>query len=64
MLSLQDDDDEAEGEEQRPPWYKRPMVWLHIVAFSLSVLLLLMGILTQYVEAMSSKNSAGVDLYR
>jgi hypothetical protein len=40
------------SEEQKLPWHRRPLVLMHIVAFSLSVVLFLIGICSQYVPAM------------
>jgi hypothetical protein len=51
---LQDDDDEGEGDDgDKPAWHKRPVVLLHIAAFGLSVVLLIIGLCTQYVPAMA-----------
>jgi hypothetical protein len=61
---LQDDEDDGEGEEERPRWYKRPLVWGRIVALTISALLLLLGVLSQNVTAISKVNNAGVDLFR
>jgi hypothetical protein len=60
----QDDDDEGEGEEEAVQWYKRSRVWFRIAAFSLSALLLLVGILTHNVEGMKAVNNSGVQLFR
>lgn len=64
LCLLQDDDDDGEGEEERPRWYKRPLVWGRIAALSISALLLLVGVLSQNVTAISQVNNAGVDLFR
>jgi hypothetical protein len=63
-LALQDDEDEGEGEEEAVSWYKRPMFWFRVVAFSLSGLLLLVGVLTQNVDALKTINKDGVELFR
>lgn len=60
----QDDDDEGEGEEEAVQWYKRSRVWFRIAAFTLSALLLLVGILTHNVEGMKAVNNSGVQLFR
>lgn len=64
-MGLQDDDDDGEGDkEERPRWYKRPLVWWRIAALCISGLLLLVGVLSQNVNAISKVNNAGVDLFR
>eukprot|EP00775_Hariotina_reticulata_P008974 gene8974-9149_t len=66
-LSLfeEDDDEEGVGEEQKLPWHRRPLVLLHIIAFSLSVILFLIGICSQYVPAMQVVTGrSGVELFR
>lgn len=60
----QDDDDEGEGEEEHTVWWRRGRVWLRIVAFSLSGLMLLFGLLTHTVPAMSKASDSGVELFR
>jgi hypothetical protein len=60
----QDDDDEGEGEEEHTRWWARPRVWFRIAAFTLSALLLVVGILTHNVEAMKKVNNSGVQLFR
>lgn len=60
----QDDDDEGEGEEEHTRWWVRPRVWLRIAAFTLSAILLVVGIMTHNVEAMKKVNNSGVQLFR
>ena len=39
----QDDEDDELEEWQKPPWYRRPRVLMHIAAFSLALLLVVAG---------------------
>jgi hypothetical protein len=64
LSTRQDDDDEGEGEEEAVQWYKRSGVWFRIAAFTLSALLLVVGVLTHNVEGMKAVNNSGVQLFR
>ncbi len=44
---LQDDDDELEDWE-KPPWHKRPVVLFTLVAFIISMILLVVGLCIQF----------------
>jgi hypothetical protein len=48
-LAAQDDDDEDLDAPEKRVWYKRPMVWLHVVAFLLALVLFVVGLCSQFL---------------
>lgn len=50
MLSLwQDEDDHLDGSDDRPPWWRRASIIMHIIAFLLAIVLFFAGLCTQFL---------------
>jgi heme/copper-type cytochrome/quinol oxidase subunit 2 len=49
LLVLQDDDDEDLDAPEKRVWYKRPLVWLHVMAFVLALVLFVVGLCSQFL---------------
>ena len=55
----QDDDDDPLGEDDEMPWYRRPLVLAHVVAFTVAAALLIVGVCTQLLVPALRPGGAG-----